>query len=83
MEARQLELEENAAVRSSPSGDSFATEEQHNCLEKHFTDESRLELVGIRPRLSLASNNIQQVRQFNVCSTFGSVCQVCQVALRM
>jgi hypothetical protein len=61
MEARRLELEEVAAIRASPSGNSFATEEQANCLEKRLGDEYHLELVGIHPRLSLTSNNVQPV----------------------
>lgn len=61
MEARQLELEEMGAVRSSPSGNSFATEEQANNQERRLGDEAHLEMVGVHPRLSLTSNNIQSV----------------------
>jgi hypothetical protein len=78
MEARQLELEEAAAVRSSPSGNSFATEEQANCPEKRLGDESHLEMIGIHPRLSITSNNIQSVSRQRY-STF--VCNLLELTM--
>jgi len=44
-----------AAVRSSPSGDSFATIANENQLDKLLVADSRLELSGLQDRLSVAS----------------------------
>ena len=70
MEARLLKIEQDAAadaaaaaagIKSSSSSNSFTAPEQQSVIDKCYVDESQLEVVGIQPRLSLASNNVQTV----------------------